>query len=50
MRFTKEDKLDYIDYLSNEIRKTNQCSETVFTNYYLTNLLEDLKNIKNNLN
>ena len=49
MKFNLEDKLDYINYLSNEIRETQKKLETVFTNYYLTNLQQDLKNIKNNL-
>lgn len=49
MKFTKEDKLDYINYLSNEIKKTSEQSETIFTNHYIANLREDLSNIKNNL-
>lgn len=49
MKFNLEDKLDYINYLSNEIKKTHLEKETIFTNHYITNLREDLSNIKNNL-
>lgn len=49
MKFTKKDKEDYISYLANEIRKTHLEEETIFTNHYITNLREDLSNIKNNL-
>jgi hypothetical protein len=49
MKFNLEDKLDYIDYLSNEIKNTKEKQETIFTNHYLVNLQEDLRNIKNNL-
>ncbi len=49
MKFTKNDKLDYINYLSNEIKKTSEKPETIFTNHYINNLYKDMMNIKNNL-
>lgn len=50
MKFTKEDKKDYINYLTNEIKKTTEKTETIFTNHYIYNLYKDMNDIKNNLN
>ena len=54
MRFTKQDKEDYISYLRNEIAKTRELKETIFTNHYLHNLQNELNNYgikcKNSLN
>jgi hypothetical protein len=49
MKFTKEDKEEYISYLASEIIKTQLEEETIFTNHYIANLRNDLSNIKNNL-
>jgi hypothetical protein len=50
MKFTREDKKDYISYLSNEIRNTSEETETIFTNHYIHNLYKDLTDMKLNLN
>lgn len=49
MKFTIEDKQDYMNYLANEIKKTSELPETLFNNHYITNLYKDMINIKNNL-
>lgn len=49
MNFNLDDKLDYINYLSNEIKTVKEKEQTMFTTHYLVNLQEDLRNIKNNL-
>lgn len=46
MRFTKQDKEDYISYLRDEIAKTKELKETIFTNHYLHNLQNELTNLK----
>jgi hypothetical protein len=50
MKFTKDDKLAYMNYLSNEIRNTSEETETIFTNHYIHNLYKDLTDMKLNLN
>ena len=46
MRFTKQDKEDYISYLRDEIAITKELKETIFTNHYLQNLQNELTNLK----
>ena len=45
MRFTKQDKEDYISYLRDEIAKTKEKAENIFNNHYLNNLYLDLQNL-----
>ena len=46
MKFTKQDKEDYISYLRDEIAKTKELKESIFTNHYLHNLQNELTNLK----
>lgn len=46
MKFSQQDKLEYISYLRDEITKVKALKETVFTNHYLQNLQNELTNFK----
>lgn len=46
MKFNKQDKEDYMSYLRDEIAKIKELKETIFTNYYLHNLQNELTNFK----
>jgi hypothetical protein len=46
MKFSQQDKLEYISYLRDEITKVKALKETIFTNHYLHNLHNELTNFK----
>ncbi|MBC7524814.1 MAG: hypothetical protein H7239_10280 [Flavobacterium sp.] len=46
MKFTKQDAYDYIDYLYSLVAKENQKEESVFTNFNISNLYNDINNLK----
>lgn len=48
MKFNNQDKLEYINYLRNEIAKTKQKKEDIFNNFYLNNLYLELQNFNIN--
>lgn len=46
MKFTKQDALDYIDYLYSQVAKEKQKTESIFTNFHIMNLFNDIDNLR----
>jgi len=46
MKFTKQDALDYIEYLYSLVAKEKQKEESIFTNFNIMNLYNDIDNLK----
>lgn len=50
MNFSKQDKLDYISYLRNQLNNEERKPESLFTNYNIFNISKDLINMQKTIN